>query len=74
MEKLKITEQDGKRIDFEIETPERFVDFEKATGRIEMKNGEFQFIPRGNNIFSETSLTIEELQAIITKLRELNSQ
>jgi len=72
MEKLKIIEQDGKRIDIVIECPKRFSHLKNATGRIERIDGEFQFIPRGNNLFAGTRLSIDELSAIINKLKELN--
>lgn len=74
MEKLKVIEQDGKTIDFEVEAPSRFGGrFPNATGRIMKVNGEFQFVPRGNNFLGGVKLTVEELEAIIGKLRELNS-
>ena len=74
MKKLRIFEEDGKEIDFVIECPKRFEQISvNASGRIRKINGEFQFVPRGNNWLKGTRLCVEELEAIITKLKELNS-
>ena len=74
MEKVKVIASNNKIIDCEVTTPKRFSDCNNSSIRIQMIKGEFQFIPRGNNFMNSlTSLTIEELQAIIEKLKALNS-
>ena len=74
MEKLKLIECNGKKYDFIVELPKRCRYPEiPIKVRIEKKFGEFRYIPRTHTFCSGASLTIDELQAIVNKLKELNS-
>ncbi len=74
MDKLKLIECNGRKYDFEVELPNRCRYPEiPAKVRIKRINGEFKYVPREHTFWNGTSLTFDELQAIIDKLKELNS-
>ena len=71
-EKLKLIDISEDKKDFEITLPKRFNEDEQTIVRFENRLGEWMYIPRKYTFGRNYRLCIEEVQAILSKLKELN--
>lgn len=71
---LNITELEGKTLIFEIELSKKHSELNHSPAEVQIKfiDGEYQYYPRYGTFASDTTLDIDELKAIISKLKLLN--
>lgn len=69
--KLKLTQINS--LVFSIQVPDRLNNLVASCVTIEFRDGEYMYIPRKMTFLRDTRLTVDELEGIVEKLKELNN-